>query len=96
MCERVSNYTKTVIVPAEKLPMYLKSPLLKSEAFLSTENDTGLHEVVSESKSITDTKPVHMGVAILHYSKLMMLKFVDFLRDYLIEGSYALVYTGKI
>lgn len=72
------------------------SPLLKSQSFLSTEDDCGLHEVITQARKITDTKPVHVGVAILHYSKLMMLKFADFLRDFLVTGSYALVYTGKL
>ena len=84
-----------MIVPADKLAKYMVSPLLKSQSFLSTEDDSGLHEVISQARKITDTKPVHVGVAILHYSKLMMLKFADFLRDYLVEGSYALVYTGE-
>jgi hypothetical protein len=84
-----------VIVPGDKLAKYMVSPLLKSQSFLSTEDDSGLHEVISQARKITDTKPVHVGVAILHYSKLMMLKFADFLRDYLVEGSYALVYTGE-
>lgn len=45
---------------------------------------------------VQDRKPVHAGVAILQHSKLMLLHFVDFLRKYLVKGSYALVYGGKI
>jgi hypothetical protein len=82
-------------VSSKNLSKYMVSPLLKSESFLTTEDDNdGIHEVISKARKISDTKPVHVGVAILHYSKLMMLKFVDFLREYLVEGSYALVYTG--
>jgi hypothetical protein len=70
------------------------SPLFKSDAFLTCEGESGIHEVNMQQHKVIDSKPVHVGISILQYSKMMMLEFVDFLRNYLIPGSYVLVYTG--
>ena len=73
----------------------VESPRHKRIAYLETESgDRGIHEVISEQKRITDQKPVHAAVCILQNSKLMLLRFVDFLRKYLNHGSYAIVYGG--
>ena len=95
--ENVSNYTKTdIITDKKKLKRLVESPLSKQISFLESESgERGLHEVVSEQRKITDRKPVHIAVCILQNSKLMLLKFVDFLRTYLEEGSYSLVYGGS-
>jgi hypothetical protein len=97
LCERVSNYTKTVLVSnAKSLSRKMANPLYKSDAFLQTEGDTdGIHEVIMDDKKIIDDKPVHVGIAILQYSKILMLEFVDFLREFLVPGSYVFVYTGN-
>lgn len=93
----MEDYNKTVIVSdAKKLAQKMQSALFKRDAYLETENGEGIHEVVMDYSTITDTKPVHAGVAILQHSKLMLLQFVDFLRDYLIPGSFVLVYGGNI
>ena len=95
MCQRVADMTKTVLVSdAKKLKLKTESPLYKRQEFLSTESNEGIHEVIMDQQTITDNKPVHVGVAILQHSKLMLLKFVEFLRTYLVSGSYALVYGG--
>ena len=39
--------------------------------------------------------PIHIGNAILHLSKLLLVKFITFLEQYLIEDSFRLVYTGE-
>lgn len=96
MCERVADHTKTVILTsAKKLTQKLKSPLYKRDALLTTENGDDIHEVIMDPRKIQDRKPVHSGLAILQHSKLMLLKFVEFLRVYLKTGSYVLVYGGN-
>lgn len=97
MAEKVSDFTKTVLVTdPKKLRRYVESPLHKRDAFLSSEcGDVGIHEVVMDQRSVKDIKPVHASVCILQHSKLMLLKFVDFLRTYLEKGSYAIIYGGK-
>lgn len=90
------DYTKTVIVTdAKKLSKKLKSALYKRDALLTTEEGEDLHEIIMDPNRIQDRKPVHAGVAILQHSKQMLLEFVHFLRAYLEEGSYVLVYGGE-
>ncbi len=75
----------------------MESPFHKTDAFLQNEAaDQGIHEIVMEQRTVNDGKPVHAGVCILQNSKLMLLRFVEFLRTYLEAGSYSLVYGGKI
>ena len=97
MCEQVKNQKSVELVQDHKrLAKKMKSPLYRRDNFLSTEADEGIFEVTMDQKRIVDNKPVHMGIAILQYSKLMLLEFVQFLRTYLKEGSYVLVYSGKL
>ena len=95
--ERVDTYTKTSIVTqSSSLKKKIISPLFRTHAFLSNENGEGVHEVISDIANSTDRKPVHVGLAILQHSKLLLLRFIDFLREFLEEGSYSLVYGGKL
>jgi hypothetical protein len=73
----------------------MATPLYKRHHFLESEDGSGIHEVICKQRTVSDDKPVHVGISILQHSKLLMLKFVDFLRDFLIPGSYCLVYTGN-
>ena len=92
----VSNMTKTVLVSdAKKLKKHYESALFRRDSFLETEEGSGIHEIISDQRRITDTKPVHIGISILQYSKLMLLKFIDFLYKYLKDGSFVLVYSGE-
>ena len=96
MCTKVSNYSKTILlIDPKKLKKQIRKPLHKSFGFLGTETGAGIHEIIEHKRTITDTKPVHVGIAILQHSKLLLLRYVDFLRTYLKEGSYILVYGGK-
>ena len=96
MCTKVSNYSKTILLmDPKKLEKQIRKPLHKSYASLETETGAGVLEVIENKKIITDTKPVHVGIAILQHSKLLLLRYVDFLRTYLKQGSYVLVYGGK-
>ena len=99
MAERVSKYTTTKLFrgpkSGERLAKLIRSPFYKNHSELPTENgENGLFEVVMDQKKVTDDKLVHVGVAILQQSKLLFLRFVQFLREYLKPGSYAPIYCG--
>jgi len=51
-----------------------------------------INEVIMDHMSVTDDFPVHVGNAVLQYSKLHFLKFVYFLWEHVIPGSIRLVY----
>ena len=53
------------------------------------------YEVTRKSSRYDEKYPLHCGAAILHMSKLILLKFVIFLEENLVEDSFELVYTGK-
>ena len=101
MAERVTKYTKTEIfsgINAEKkLTKHIRSPFYKHHTALPSEDSkSDLIELVMDQKKVTDDKLVHVGVAILQESKLLFLRFVQFLREFLISGSYQPIYCGKI
>ena len=52
-------------------------------------------EVTRKNSKYDEKYPLHCGTAILHMSKLILLKFVIFLEENLVEKSFELVYTGK-
>ena len=54
------------------------------------------YELTKKTDSVVEKYPIHCGTAILHMSKLILLQFVKFLGDFLVEGSFELVYSGKI
>ena len=83
-----------VVSDPKKLSKHTRQPLFKSFSFLRTETGEGFHEVIKKQRTVIDSKPVHLGLAILQHSKLLLLRYVDFLRTYLEEGSYTLVYGG--
>ena len=97
MAEKVKNYTKTQYSNDEsKIKKMQRKPQFQEKNFLETESLTaGITEIISAQTRVVDNKPVHIGISILQYSKLMMLKFVDFLNQHLVRGSFSLVYTGE-
>ena len=100
LAERVQKYTKTeVFVGAlhKQLEKNIRSPFYKHHSELPSEDcKVGLIEMVMDQKKVTDDKLVHVGVAILQESKLLFLRFVQFLRTFLVPGSYQPIYCGKI
>ena len=99
MVEKVSSYTDTCLVSAKDkktLQRAVPSPFYKRHNELPTQTgDSGLIEIVMEKGSVLDEKLVHVGVCILQQSKLLFLRFVQFLRDYLKPGSFQTIYCGK-
>ena len=98
MAESVSKYTKTIITTDEKTVLKnVTRPRFKHMNNLmceSSEND--VHELILRQSCIKDSKPVHIAIAILQLSKLLMLKFVAFLNEFLEPGAFSLVYQGNL
>ena len=42
----------------------------------------------------TEKNPIHCGLCVLHLSKVILMKFIMFLHEFLIENSFELIYTG--
>ena len=56
------------------------------------DEESSLAEVSLLKHKIQDDRPVHVGLAILQYSKLRLLEFVSFLEKYLEKGSFKICY----
>ena len=97
MCQKVKDHTVTKITGSSKdLIKHQLRPFYKYSKTLHCEDETkDLFEITSHQKKCKDDKPIHIGVSILQYSKLMMLEFVNFLNKFLIKDSFSLVYSGK-
>jgi hypothetical protein len=53
-----------------------------------------VYEVTSHLKKIVEQYPIHVGLTVLHLSKLILLEFITFLYDTLQENSFEFLYTG--
>ena len=51
------------------------------------------YEMTKSPEHFTEKYPLHCGTAVLHMSKLILLKFVKFLYDFLIPDTYEIVYS---
>ena len=70
---------------------------LQSTLQLFSEYPVDLYELSKCKNSIKDKVPLHVAVFILQLSKLHMIRFLDFLYEYLKDGSFKLLYmdTGE-
>ena len=50
-------------------------------------------EICSKPSKVEDDHPVHIGQCILQMAKLLLLKFVYYIDDHLIPGSFHLTYS---
>ena len=62
---------------------------------MSEDPDLKFYEVQQRPRKITDNKPVHVGIAILQYSKLHFLRFIYWLHEHLTPNSYYLCYADS-
>ena len=92
--ENVTKYSCSKIVPDFKLEKCVRHALHIDHTQLMTEdiNSDDIFEVNQKPRRVIDDKPIMLGQAILQYSKLHLLRFVYFLYDHLIPGSYRLAY----
>ena len=100
MAERVNKYTKTEVFDSNgaksRLERMIRSPFYKHHNELPAEDgENFMFEVVSDQNKVTDDKLVHVGVGILQQSKLLFLRFVEFLREFLEPGSFQPIYAGS-
>jgi len=70
----------------------MKLPNFKSSNETVDEFGNVFTEISSSKKTVTDDRPVHVGVTILMLSKLMLLEFVFFIYDHVKKGSYRNIY----
>jgi len=89
LMENVNKYTTCKITRIENIRNQWLNPLLKSVDALGDEN---VFEVNSQKRRIDDDKLVHLGLAVLHMSKLLLMEFIYFLEDVLEQGSYKILY----
>ena len=92
LLENVGKYTTCKITRMENIRNEWLNPMLKSVDHIGDKN---VFEVVSQKRRTDDDKLAHVGLAVLHMSKLLLMQFVYFLEDVLIEGSYKILYLGK-
>ena len=66
----------------KKIKKHIASPFYKHHTVLVGEDvEKSIHEFVMDQRKVNDDKLVHVGVTILQESKLLFLKFVEFLRN---------------
>ena len=81
---------------SEKLGKKIRNARYKFHHLMETEDgESDLYEITFKSKHRQDDKPIHTGVSVLQWSKYLILSFVLFLEEYLIDGSYKLLYVGE-
>ena len=54
------------------------------------------HELTKHCTTVTERYPLHCGLSVLHYSKRILMEFILFLYEFLIENSFELCYSGKL
>ena len=81
--ENVLKHTVTkLITDGDELEKELQSPFFKDCVEVYDEaDDLACYMVKQRKKKITDAKPVHIGVAILQWSKLLFIRYVSFLSN---------------
>ena len=88
------THSSTKIIPVGEYKKYKRKKTFKDFRFLDTEAEiSDFMELNLDKRRVEDSKPVHVGNAILMYSKLHFLEFIEFLRKFLMKGSYRLIYS---
>ena len=78
----------------EKINNHQRSPrYVNCLEFLDEDGERSAIEIEMNKQKIKDDKPVHIGVAILQWSKLLFLSFMEYLKEHLESGSYQTCYT---
>ena len=80
--ENVMKHLVTKLVTEDKdLERYRKNPFYRTRKDVHDENDKlACYLVKMDKKKITDSKPVHIGVAILQWSKVLFIRYVLYYR----------------
>ena len=51
------------------------------------------YELTKHLKTVTERYPLHCGLSVLHYSKLILMEFVLFLHEFLEKDSFEICYS---
>ena len=83
-----------LVTDADRLEKLMKSPYFKeSVEVLDETDDLACYKVKMNKKTIKDAKPVHIGVAILQWSKVLFIRFMYWLEEHLEEGAFKTCYA---
>ena len=88
----LDHHRSTKFVHADNLRRHNRTPLLQKEQELLTEYSTNVFEISKKKRFNTDKIPITISLFIYQQSKLHFYKFVMLLHDYLVTGSYKLLY----
>ena len=93
--ENVLKHTNTHIFTEDKdLEKRQKKPFYRTTKEVYDENDQlACYIVKMDKKNIKDSKPVHIGVSILQWSKVLFIKFMYWLEEHLEEGAFKTCYA---
>ena len=75
----------------DNLAKYTNKISFKDKRQLSDE----VYEVQQYNMTVKEKYPLHCGNTVLQLSKLIMMKFVVFLDEYLTPGMFELIYSGN-
>ena len=71
-----------------------KSPFYRGRKDVYDEDDQlACYIVKMDKKKITDSKPVHIGIAILQWSKVLFIRFMYWLEEHLEDGAFKTCYA---
>ena len=87
-----SKFTRTSITTKNGFERMAKNANFKSGHRLSS----NFYEITKKPSGFTEKYPIHCGTAVLHMSKLILLRFMNFLHKHLIPDSFEIVYSGKL
>ena len=92
--ENPSRYTKCTITSDHKtVEKITNSPFFVSMRDLTTNEEDDVAEITWKPDKIFDDKPVQVGQCILQMAKLLLLKFVYWIDEHLLPGSFQLTYS---
>ena len=93
--EDVEKHSNTSLYPPDHdISKFIKRALYRNHVVIQNEEgEAGATEVTCGRKTIEDSKPVHLGVCILQWSKLLFLRFMYHLFYHMEPGSFRCVYA---
>ena len=92
LLENCEKYKVTKIQRFDDIKKDWINPFLKTVECIG---DNDVFEINSQKRRLTDDKLCHVGLAVLHQSKLRLMSFIYFLEKYLMEGAYKICYLGE-
>ena len=93
--EKVEDHKNTSLYPPNhNITKIARRAVYKHHVVIENEEgEASATEVTLDKKTIEDEKPVHIGVAILQWSKLLFLRYMYFMFKHLEPGSFRTVYA---